>query len=206
MRIIDISLPISEQMITYRGDSKPKIKRTKKIPASSSNDSQLTLGSHTGTHVDTGLHIKNKGKGVDKLPLNSFMGKCSVLDLTHVKKSVGVADLKKQKVSKGNIILLKTKNSLRGYKKFRTDFVFLDHEGADYLVKKKIKTLGVDYLSVQEFKSGVTGVHPKIINNMTLFEGLDLSKVKAGEYLFVGLPLRIKNGDGAPARALLIEE
>lgn len=206
MKIYDVTLNVSGKMVTYPGDPAPRILRVKRIPKSTSNVSLLILGSHTGTHVDAQLHIKNSGKGTDKLPLNSFFGHCRVLDLTNVSEKVTAAVLKKRKIAKRSIVLFKTKNSLLGYARFRKNFVYLTADGADYLVKKKIKTLGVDYLSVQKFHSGISFVHSKIINRMTLFEGLDLSKIRPGAYLFVGLPLKIKGCDGAPARVLLIKQ
>lgn len=206
MKIYDVSLMIDEAMIAYPGAPKPKIKRIAGIPKSRTNKSLLVLGSHTGTHADTELHIRNRGSGADKLPLSSFFGNCSVLDLTDVKKKITAADLKKHKITKNSIVLFKTKNSLLGYEKFRKNYVYLAPDGAEYLVRRKVKVLGVDYLSVQEFHSGVAVVHPKIISNMTLFEGLDLGKVRPGSYLFVGLPLKIKGCDGAPARVILVRK
>ena len=76
-------------------------------------------------------------------------------------------------------------------------------DAAKYLVEVGVKTLGFDYLSVKKF-GGDDDVHEMLINNLTLFEGLDLSKVPDGEYIFLGLPLRM-NTDGAPARVILVE-
>lgn len=204
--IYDISLTISENMIIYPNNPGTKIKPVNKIPEKSSNLSEIILGSHCGTHADSMKHISNNGKSADKLPLESFYGKSKVLDLTACSMSITFRDLKKYTIQKGDIILLKTKNSLRGFKKFYKDFIYLSEDGAEYLAEKEIKTLGVDYLAVQKFHAGNQRVHQKILSNMTLFEGLDLSKVPAGNYIFAGLPLKIKNSDGAPARAILISE
>ena len=77
-------------------------------------------------------------------------------------------------------------------------------DAAEHLVNIGIKTLGFDYLSVKQFEAD-DDVHSLLINNLTLFEGLDLSDVPEGEYIFVGLPLRI-DCDGSPARVLLIKK
>jgi arylformamidase len=187
-------------MPTYPTDPRVEIKPFKKIPQNSSNVSRIVLGSHTGTHVDTKLHIQNGGWSMSKIPLDSFYGKCKVLDLTHCEKNLAAMDLERFDVKKGDIILLKTKNSLNIAKKFGKDCICLAEDAADYLVERKIKTVGIDCLSI-----GNKEVHKKIINSGTIiFESLDLSKVKQGEYIFVGLPLKI-DCDGAPARAILIE-
>lgn len=99
-------------------------------------------------------------------------------------------------------MLLKTENSLKGYDRFREDYAHLTADGAAYLAQLQVKTVGVDYLSVEPFDSGMK-VHQTLVPALTVFEGLDLRAVSAGKYIFVGLPLRIK-ADGAPARAILI--
>jgi arylformamidase len=207
MKFYDITLEIKQGMITYPGNTKTKIKQTAKIPKDSSNNSELILGSHTGTHVDSKKHVNNSGSGVDKITPDSFYGKCVVLDMTKSKEAVTLDDLKEQqsKIKEGSIVLLRTKNSLRGFNKFNPNFIHVSKEAASFLVKKKIKTLGIDYLSVKKFRSDNGPVHSKLIKNLTLFEGLDLSKIKPGNYLFIGLPLRIKDCDGAPARVILLK-
>ena len=203
-RFFDVSLPISEGMIVYPGNPKPTIRRYAQIPKDRVNESLITLGSHTGSHVDSRLHIRNEADGAEALPLDSFYGKCKVLDLTHVEKEIHKKDLEGQGIGYKNIILLKTKNSFSDYTKFNKDFVHIKPDAAKYLVETGVRTLGFDYLSVKKF-GGDDEVHEMLINNLTLFEGLDLSKVPGGEYIFIGLPLRM-NVDGAPARVILVDE
>ncbi|MFX0101087.1 MAG: cyclase family protein [Candidatus Hodarchaeota archaeon] len=204
MKIYDVSMLIHEKMIAYPGNPPPMIEKLSEIPRSSVNASSICLGSHAGTHVDSPLHVKENGKSATSLPLDSFYGPCRVLDLTSVNLEIHAEDLEEFDIKEGEIILLKTKNSLRGFDKFRKDYIHVKIDAAEYLVKKGIKTLGVDYLSVKKF-GGDDEVHEKTIMNMTLFEGLDLSEPPAGKYVFAGLPLRI-DCDGAPARVLLIKE
>jgi len=203
VKFYDVSLPIGEGMIVYPGNPKPSIERYSSIPLNKVNESLITFGSHTGTHVDSKLHIRNDADGAEALPLDSFYGKCKVLDLTHVEREIHQKDLESYQIEKGDIILLKTRNSLRGYEKFRDDYVHIKLDAAEYLVKVGVKTLGFDYLSVK--KPGEDDeVHEVLINNLTLFEGLNLAEVPEGEYVFIGLPLRV-NCDGAPARVILVK-
>jgi len=200
----DVSLPIRENMIVYPGNPKPSMRRYSSIPKDKVNESLITLGSHTGTHVDSKLHIQNNADGVESLPLDSFYGKCKVLDLTHVEKEIRREDLESYQIKKGDIILLKTRNSKRGYKEFRSDHVHIKPDAAKYLVEMGVKTLGFDYLSVKKPEEE-DEVHEVLINNLTLFEGLNLAEVPEGEYTFIGLPLRI-DCDGAPARVILVKD
>jgi len=202
-RFFDVSMPIHEGMIVYPGNPKPSINRYAQIPKNVTNESVVTFGCHTGSHVDSSLHISNEGTGAEALPLDSFFGKCRVLDLTSVEKEIHKQDLAGKKIDEKRIILIKTRNSFSGYKEFNKDFVHIKMDAARYLVEKGVKTLGFDYLSVKKF-GGDDDVHELLINNLTLFEGLDLSKVPEGEYTFLGLPLRMKT-DGAPARVILVE-
>jgi arylformamidase len=140
---------------------------------------------------------------VESLPVESFYGKCRVLDLTTVEKEIHKKDLTDYLIKKGDIILLKTRNSIIGYKQFRKDFIHLKMDAAKHLVTVGIRTLGFDYLSVKKF-GGDEEVHKLLIDNLTLFEGLNLTEVSEGEYLFLGLPLRI-DCDGAPARVILLK-
>lgn len=206
MRIIDISLEIKEGMITYPKNISPSIRQYKSIPKNKTNESIIKIASHTGTHIDSHRHIKNSGKTVDKYALDNFYGSCRVLDLTKAGREIKSEHLKKHKIKKGEIILLKTENSKKGYSKFRKNFAFISDEAAEYLASRKIKLIGFDYLSVVEFHSKPKSKthHIFLKNNILIFEGLDLRKVKAGKYTFAGFPLKIKC-DGAPARAVLIK-
>jgi arylformamidase len=200
----DVSLRIFEDMIVYPDNPGPSIVQYSHIPARAVNESSISLGSHTGTHVDAPLHIRNNAPGVDALPLDTFYGKCKVIDLAQVELEIHKKDLEKHPVEKGDIVLLRTRNSLGGYRSFRKDYVHVKMDAAEYLVSRGVKTLGFDYLSVKKF-GGDDDVHEMLISHLTLFEGLDLRDVRAGEYTFIGLPLRVAI-DGAPARVILVKE
>ena len=204
VKFYDFSLPIREGMIVYPGNPEPLIRRYSSIPQNKVNESLITLGSHTGTHVDSKLHIQKDADGVEVIPLDSLYGKCKVLDLTHVESEIHRGDLEGYQIQEGDIILLKTKNSKRGYEEFRKDYVYVKLDAAEYMVEAGVKTLGCDYLSVKKF-GGDDEVHQMLISNLTLVEGLNLAEVPEGEYIFIGLPLRI-SCDGSPARVILVED
>ncbi|HER54613.1 MAG TPA: cyclase family protein [Candidatus Bathyarchaeota archaeon] len=202
-KFYDISLEIKEGMVVYPGNPHPQIRQYASIPKNKTNESLICIGSHTGSHVDTMKHIQSEAAGSATLPLDAFYGKCKVVDLTSVEKAIHREDIEGYSIKPGDIILLKTKNSQRGYQEFREDYVHVKLDAANYLVESGVKTLGFDYLSVKEFESD-DEVHEILIENLTLFEGLNLAEVPEGEYTFIGLPLRI-DSDAAPARVILIE-
>jgi arylformamidase len=201
IKIYDISIPIQEKMTVYPGNPSPKISQYSTIPTNVTNESLICLGSHTGSHVDSKRHIQNSTEGTATLPLDSLYGKAKVFDLTKVESEIHKKDLEKYKIERDDIILLKTKNSQK-YNQFTTDFVHIKMDAALHLVNSGSKTLGFDYLSVKKYGAD-DDVHSLLINNLTLFEGLNLTEIPEGEYIFVGLPLRI-DCDGAPARVILV--
>jgi arylformamidase len=206
-KIIDISLPLRAGMPTYPGNEPFAIETFRKFPPGHSNLSRVRMGVHCGTHVDSLAHVRHGAKDTASLPLNSLYGQATVLDLTGIPFGRGIEkeDLEKTVFPSRGIVLLKTKNSNRGFDKFFEDYVFLAESGARHLVGKKALTVGIDALGIQKFHSGNSAVHTLLLKaGVTIFEGLDLSAAKAGKYTFCGLPLRLAS-DGSPARAMLIK-
>ena len=117
-QFFDVSLPITEEMVLYPENPRPSIRKYASVPKDKVNESILTLGSHTGTHVDSGLHIREGKEGVESPPLESFYGKCGVFDLTNLKKEIHSQDLEEFKISPGERVFLKTRNSTLEYIKF----------------------------------------------------------------------------------------
>lgn len=207
MKIIDISLLLNSSTIIYPNNPKVEIEEhvdeRKELTVT---DSKITLGSHTGTHVDAPKHVFRDGASLDEIPLEQIIGKCRVLDFTDTKSAIKISDLEKHDIKERERILAKTKNSEIGFDKFRDDYIYLDGDAAEYLAQKKISLFGIDYLSVKQKGSKDIRAHTELLkNNIVIFEGLDLSKADAGEYIFIGLPLKFTSIDGSPARAILLK-
>lgn len=200
--IIDISIPIQEGMITYPGNPEVKIVRHR---GATSVHSEITLGSHTGTHIDAPSHVFAKGKALDSFPFSYFIGPCRVLDFSAAKDAITIQDLRKHGIKKGERILAKTKNSTRGFKKFYSDYIYLDGDAADYLAEKGILLFGIDSLSVKKRGGSDLRPHSSLLRkNIPIVEGLNLAEVKEGKYYLSCLPLAFNKLDGSPARAVLV--
>lgn len=203
MKIHDISITLDENTLIYPGDEGIKFTQLKNAADHGWNLSSFSMGAHTGTHIDSKKHIGDFDQTVVQIPLEKCYGDCSVLDLTDIPFGNGITkeNLMKFEIREDDIILIKTKNSSTGNKKFRKDFVYLSESGAKYLLKKKIKAFGLDYLSI-----GPKEVHNLILmGDIIVFENLYLKNITPKRYIFVGLPLKIKL-EGAPTRAILIEK
>jgi arylformamidase len=207
-RIIDISVPVYTGMVYYPGDSGAEIKPYRQISqGDTANLSDLRLGSHTGTHVDAPHHFNDGMATVDELPLDVLVGPARVLDLTRVQSTISPADLEAAGLGEAVRVLLKTRNSgLWQEPGFNKDYVSLSDEAADKLLDRRVRLVGIDYLSIERFAAGAYHVHHALLGAaVVVLEGLDLGSVEPGDYELVCLPLKLRGGDGAPARAILIE-
>ncbi len=201
MEIIDISTEISERMTIYPGNPGVSIKTRRN--ADGFAVSELRIGSHTGTHMDAPYHVFDSGKRAGGTKLEKLYGRCRVLDLTKVKGSIEADDIRVFRIRRGEIILLKTRNSLIKSKRFRKDFVYIGKSAAKLLAESGANAIGVDYLSVEKFGAKPES-HRILLSKMAVFEGLSLSNIKPGSYLFIGFPIKI-GIDAAPVRAVLIK-
>jgi arylformamidase len=172
---------------------------------------KLTLGSHTGTHVDAQKHVMRNGKGLETIPLENFIGECRVLDISQERYSIKTSHLIDKNIRSGERILLKTYNSIRGYERFYDDYVFIDSQAAIYLSDLNIKLIGIDALSVIDYvKLKETKIldnipHTAFLDkNIPILEGLDLSQTTEGKYFLSALPLKLEQIDGSPVRAVLV--
>ena len=207
MKIIDISMPIYNGMINYPGDPKVDIRKEKTFQKDGVVVSKIAMGLHTGTHIDAPLHYLPDGKTIDRIPLESLTGNALVCDLSYVKDCIGAKDLKNFLIEKGDIVFLKTKNSSINPKKFSKKYVYLDSEGADYLIEKEIKAVGIDCLSIEKFDSSDAIVHKKLLQKeIPIIEGLILGHVAGGRYLTHCSPLKILGAEASPARCVLVQK
>ncbi|HWR24783.1 MAG TPA: cyclase family protein [Methanosarcina sp.] len=205
-KIIDITTPISPSMNVFPGDPQPSIEMICTLEKEGCALSRLSFGSHTGTHVDAPSHILNKGLTVDKLELESLMGRALVLDFTSFSGTLTANILEKSFQNAGfpedlSILLLKTENLSQK----QNNPVYLEKGAASWIVEKGFKAIGIDSFSVDDLHSGSLPVHHILLSrNVNIIECLEFSSVEPGIYFFLCLPLKIEACDGAPARALLI--
>ena len=209
MVIHDSSIPISESMPIYPGDPAVQIERVLQIEQGAmANVSKLSLGSHTGTHIDPPFHFFTDGKTVDQLDLDALYGEAFVADLTSVKNSITANDLEQAKLpANAKRILCKTHNGLLWDKVgFQKHFVAFAPDAAEWLVQRDVRLVGLDYLSAEAYDAPEPRAHRVLLGEgVIIVEGLNLTDVAPGRYTLACLPLKIQHADGAPARAILIE-
>lgn len=212
MRIYDISLTLGPDLPVYPGDVPFGLSPHASLAAGQGyNTSRLVLGSHGGTHIDPPYHFLAQGMRADAIPLDILLGPAQLYDLGEA-AAVGEAELKALSIPPGTTrLLFKTRNSSLwafplGRPTFRRDFTYLTGGGARWLVSQGARLVGWDYLSLEQWGAGVAEAHLALLEaGVVIVEGLDLRQVAPGEYTLLCLPLKIKDGDGAPARVVLVE-
>lgn len=190
MRIIDITMPLGPDTPAYPGD--PPVERTP-LPAAGEDRfalSRLTLGTHTGTHVDPPAHLLPGGTTVDRLPLDVLIGPARLVDAAYG-RPLTAADLAGVPRRTARLLL-------------RTGGAPLTDEAARALVAQGVRLVGVDSLSVAAVDAPVPVHRILLAAGVVIVEGLALAGVAPGRYTLICLPLRLVDGDGAPARAVLI--
>ena len=205
MKLIDVTVPLDANLPSYPGNTPFTLEAIKRIArGDSSNVSSLHMSAHAGTHVDAPRHFIDQASGADAIPLEMLIGRTRVIEVTS-RKGIGPDELSAVDLAEDVRVLIKTANSrFWGTPEFHPEYVGVTEAGARYVIDHGIKLLGVDYLSVEEFKKPGAPAHHVLLGGGTIvIEGLNLRDVEPGVYEMFCLPLRIVGADGAPARVVL---
>jgi arylformamidase len=211
--VYDITLPISERLPVWPGDPPVSISRLDSgreegSDAAAPAVSSVCLSSHAGTHVDPPAHFFPGAVTVDRLPLDRLIGPAWV---AHVAGSgpVRAGMLAGAGIPAGTRrLLLRTANAERMPSSgFASDFVALGLEAAQWVLDQGIDLIGIDGPSIEPYDSPGDPVHRLLLAaGVIIVENLALAGIQPGAYQVYCLPLLIADGDGAPARVVLLRE
>jgi arylformamidase len=200
VKIIDITRPLSESILTYPGDSSPVFRQEEH---GNYLITDLHMSTHTGTHIDAPGHYLKSGDTIDTIPLSHVMGACRVLDVTRAGTSI-TADYLEGRLDNIDRLLLKT--SFSNTSRFEENYPSLTADAACLITGYTIKCVGIDTPSIESHKGDGT-VHRELLSRgCIIIELLDLSHVEEGDYTLVALPLRLIGLDGSPARVVLLDK
>ncbi|MBN1349497.1 cyclase family protein [candidate division KSB1 bacterium] len=207
MKIYDITRTLGIDNITFPGDPEFMATPISNIDqGDASNMNRLHLTSHSGTHLDAPLHFFNDAWSLDKFPVGRFILDVKVVSIEDSHK-IRQRELERYEIVPGQGILFKTKNSLLPRDIFSERFVDLDEQAAAWLVAKRVSLVGIDYLSIELSENTDFPVHRALLEaGILILEDVDLSAIEPGEYRLICLPLKFHRSDGAPCRAILIDE
>lgn len=209
MAVYDVTLPLRTGMPTYPGEPAPELEYFKRIGEDSlANVSKVSLGSHCGTHIDAPHHFIDGRATVESLSVEALLGPVHVIEYAG-DSHITAADLEAFGLPRGaRRLLAKTKNGrFLDDNEFHTDFIAFTPNAGRWLVDRRFVLVGIDYLSIEQFRSEKHEVHLALLEaGIVIVEGLDLRRVPPGRYNIACAPLKVTGAEGAPARVFLWDE
>jgi len=227
MEVIDLTHTIHDEIQIYPGDPIPSISRGLTHEKDYCHVDLLKLGSHTGTHIDAPYHFLKNGQKIDEIPVQRFIGTGILIDVSNKseRELIDSTDLKfyASEIKKGDFVILNT-----GWDRYfgtPTYYLhpYLSADGARLLVKMGVSLVGVDALNVDPTYYGSMDSDPSakdlpdeegygypvhdilLGNDILIVENLcNLDKIKQVKGVYSFLPLKLKDSDGSPIRAVFM--
>lgn len=199
----DLSASISEEIVTFPGDPQFKAKDVCSLEKGSHYHlSEIHLGNHTGTHIDFPSHVIKSGKTSNDFPIESLIGNGLIIEVPKNELSITKDFVKNQPILPNDFVFFKTSNStLHKNSKFSKNYVYIEPEAAEELLSKRVKIVGIDYISVDKYESEDLPVHKFLLSkDVLIVEGLELNDVPMGRCKIYIMPIKINKMDGLPAR------
>jgi arylformamidase len=169
--------------------------------------STLTLGAHSGTHIDAPMHFIRDGASIDRVPLEPLIGPGRVIAIPDRVQVIDAAELNRHQWRGAERVIFRTRSSVRGWMSsptFHRDFAYIAPDAAQLLADAGVQMVGIDYLSSEQFGSSVFRTHTILLGKgIPIVEGLALEGVGAGDYDLIVLPMKVAGQESAPARAVM---
>ena len=213
-QIFDVTVPVGPSIFGWPGQPATEVTPLSRVAdGAGANVSWVQLSSHAGTHVDANWHFIDDGRKLLEIPVERWCGPAYVAHIPDGVDQISAADLESAGIPEGTErLLLRTRNSRvwddwdgASYVPFREDYAGVLPDAARWLVEHGVRLVGTDSLSVGTFGPQNRDTHLTLLgNDVLVIELLDLSRIEPGPYELVCLPLKLAEGDGAPARVLLV--
>lgn len=211
-KIVDLSLPLTNETPIYPGDPEPNISVATTIEKEGYNLHYVHIGSQTGSHVDAPYHFCNAGQRIDESDLKLFIGTGVVIPVLGKgeQEEIGMEDVEPflAKLEPGKIVLFHT-----GWSKYAGEEKYFRHpyvraEVVEEMIRQGIRTFFIDCINIDitggssfPVHDAIAAVDGIIAENLTNFEGIDFV-----DPLICAFPLRIIGSDGSPVRAVAIQQ
>ena len=192
----------------YEGDSPIKFEFLKDMRKGDAFTlSVLSMGAHSGTHIDAPMHFIRDGISVDRVSLEALIGPARVIEIPDGVQVIDAAELNRHNWKGAERVFFRTRSSLRGWMKsstFHRDFTYIAPDAAQLLADAGVQLVGIDYLSTEQFGAPAPRTHRILLGKgIPIVEGLALERIGAGDYDVIVLPLKLAGYEGAPARAVM---
>lgn len=217
-RMIDLSFTLMEGMTTFPVHWHPVVEITQlgRFGIEDRETRKITLGTHTGTHLDAPRHFIPGGETVDNIPVDVFVGPALVLDFTDAQplQVIDIEDFERQiGADKPERIIMRFDwDQYWGRMKYYTDHPYISDAAAQWLVDRGVRLLGMDTPQADSPNNGRNSGNDSPVHKILLGHGVikleylcNLRQLTKREIELIALPLKIKEGDGAPVRCIAIE-
>ncbi|MFP6890022.1 MAG: cyclase family protein [Nitrospinota bacterium] len=219
-RYIDISCEIRSEVPIPPGVPQ-KVKHTTGFRGPDKHHWQATwleMSAHTGSHVDSTLHVKKDGPAIGEVDFHRYMGDAVMLDLTKMGEPNAQMtrthfEGMEEKCKPGDIIVVRTDwgHKMFGTMEYYTESPFIDVSAAEWLVERKPKAIAFDFFEEYDarrtdFDSSEFYVHHVMLGaDVVLIEGLDnLDQIGQERFFMMALPIKIMDAEASPVRAIAI--
>lgn len=210
MKIIDLTHTITENMPVYPGTDQPSLKIICNHESDGFKETSLTMASHTGTHMDAPNHIFADRTTLDNLPVEQFIGAGLVIDCSDLQQGEEITmdriNAVKEKADQADFLLFFTGwDQYWGTPTYFENYPYLTEEIAEYLIQSKKKGVGLDVISIDSMSDANLTIHKMVLadTDFVIVENLTrLRDIGDGLFTFCALPIKFKNSDGAPVRAV----
>lgn len=208
--MIDLTHTIAPEIPVCPGSPVPELSHAATLAQNGYRETLLKLGSHTATHMDAPRHMLPDGAGLDVLPMSQFCGRAVVVDVSHLAPG-GVITADFLRAQNGDIRSADFVLFYTGWERkwgtgayLEEGFPVPDEEAARYLVSCGLKGVGTDAVSIDPLESTDYPAHKTLLNGgLVIIECLCLKKVLCRRtFRLLALPLKYKDADGAPVRAV----
>jgi len=215
MKIIDLTLTVSDKIPTFPGSPQPSFIPWENVKEDGYNLELLFLSTHTGTHMDAPYHFLEKGAKIHEISLKKLVSE-AVLIKSKKKdgESITKIDIQKFEKKHGKIASFSSVIFYTGWQRnLQKKYYFTKNPGlsvsaAKYLASKKINLVGIDSPSIDLGKDSKFSVHQIFAKKGILIveNFASLEKIKSSKFHLVVLPLKLKNATGSPVRAIAFVE
>ncbi len=205
--LIDLSHEIASGMPVFPGDPFPKINLLNTIKKDGYQETQISFATHTGTHIDCPVHFYEESGSTSTFPADRFFGKGMVINCLQTQEFIKLKDISgyETQLKETDFVLFQTGwDKYWGTEKYFSGFPILTKDAVDYLLMLNLKGIGFDTISADAVNSKDLYAHKKILKEkIVIIENLtNLTKLLNIDFYFSCFPLKIKNGDGSPVRAV----
>ena len=210
---VDLTHELRNGMTVYPGDPLPSFESYATLEKNGVNLTKLTMGSHTGTHIDAPRHYIANGIGIDQISPSRLIGEAYVADLSSKPIGSGITakdlqDTIGKKIAPDDILAVYTGCSEHwDDNSILRNYTYLTKEAAEYLVSKNVRAFGIDFLSVEKFHAPDPVAHKTLLGNgIFIIESLsrDIKQFVGKRILLICTPIKLQNGDGAPSRVISV--